>query len=110
MKDLEQALSFGNYQFTLTQQRTLLKQQFNDSCLFPWNGGMFRLSLEFLNSIHLLDQSHWLIDINENPIWIEDIKSFYQNGSEQYSAAISKYGEEYAKLKTQRSVKSLVGL
>lgn len=111
MTNLEQALSFANYQFTLTQQRKVLKQKFDDACVFPWNGGLFRLSLEFLGGVNTIgNPSEWIVDVNGNPIWITDVSLFYTSAYKQYSKASAEYGEEYAKLKSQRSVKALVGL
>jgi hypothetical protein len=108
---LEKALSFANYQTTLTQQKNIIKQRFDDACIFPWNGGLFQITLEFLGGIKAVENvAAWLIDMNGNPIWVPDIEFFYQSAHKQYTDAVNFYGTAYEELKKQRSVNKLVGL
>ena len=63
MENLEQALSFANYQLTLTQQRRLLTQKFQEATVFAYNGGLFKLSLEFIGAVKLF-QPKYILDSN----------------------------------------------
>lgn len=110
MEDLEQAMAFANYQSTLTQQKTIAAQRFADKCVVAQDGGLFLVTLSFLSSIKIItDPAQWIVDMNNNPIWIADINSFYQLAYNAYHTALAEYGETYSQLKKQRSVKSLVG-
>jgi hypothetical protein len=109
MHDLELALSFANYQNTLTQQKTILQQRFQDQCILAYNGGLFFVTPEFISGVSFITAS-WVIDMNSNPIKIDSPKDFVELATKTYNDAINVYGEAYSKLKTQRSVKSLVEL
>jgi hypothetical protein len=111
MENLEKALSFANYQSTLTQQKKVIKQRFDDACVFPWNGGLFQLTLEFLGGLQSLQtNTGWVVDMNGNPIWISDAEFFCQSAYKQYTDAVTIYGTAYEELKKQRSVNKLVGI
>jgi hypothetical protein len=111
MEDLEKALEFANYQSTLKQQKDILKQKFKDDCIYAYNGGLFSPNIEWLSAIYnIKEENQWVIDINGNPIWIENIKEFHRLAYENFMSAIAKFGETHSDIKKQRSVKSLVGL
>jgi len=109
MENLEQALSFANYQLTLTQQRRLLTQKFQEASVFAYNGGLFKLSLEFIAAIKLC-QPKYLIDSNGTPTKIDDYDTFIIEVEDAYKTAIENYGKEFSALRLKRNVKSLVDL
>lgn len=111
MYNLESALEFANYQSTLAQQKTVIRQQFQDACIFASNGGLFLTSPEFIAGVQALGfDPRYIVDMNSNPIFISDVTKFYLDICNCYKNAVDTYGAEYSKLKQQRSVKSLVGL
>lgn len=111
MYNLDAALEFANYQSTLNQQKEVLRQKFKDSCLMAKSGGLFLISPEFISGLTALDHQHsFVIDCNHTPVYIEDIPLFLAEAKSIYNQAVQDYGNEFSKLKTQRSVKSLVGL
>lgn len=105
---IEQALSFARYQTSLNQQRKLLKEQFESATILPYNGGLFKITQEWLGGFD--KESNWVLDINSNPIHVENPTELYESAKETYRNAIATYGEEYQKLRRQRSVRSLVEL
>ena len=105
---LEQALSFAQYQSTLNQQRRLLKEKFESDTILPFNGGLFRITQEWLGGFD--KESHWVLDINNTPIKIDNPEELFAMAKETYANAINTYGEEYQKLRRQRSVRSLTDL
>jgi hypothetical protein len=109
MENLEQALSFANYQTTLTQQRKLLTQKFQEATVFAYNGGLFKLTLEFISAIKLF-QPPYVLDSNGSPIKIEDYDTFLSEIEEAYKIAIEIYGKEFSALRLKRNVKTLVEL
>lgn len=105
---LESALSFAQYQTTINQQRRLLKEKFESDTVIAHNGGLFKITQEWLGSFDTT--SNWFIDVNGNPTCIQDPATFLIEAQSIYQQALAKYGEEFAKLRTQRSVKSLTDL
>lgn len=111
MQNLDEALAFSNYQATLSRQKTIIRQTFQDQCLLGYNGGLFLITPEFIAGLDMLGKtSRYVVDHNQNPIWVEEISDLKTKAIDCYNLAIETYGNEYSKLKTQRSVKSLVGL
>jgi hypothetical protein len=109
MENLEQALSFANYQTTLTHQRKLLTQKFQESSVIAYNGGLFKLTLEFIGAVKLF-QPPYVLDSNGTPVKIEDYETFIAEIEEAYKKAVESYGKEFSALRLKRNVKSLVEL
>ena len=106
--DLEQALSFANYQSTLNQQRRLLKEKFEIDTIVPYNGGLFKITQEWLGGFDRT--STWILDMNGTPVVVADPDLLYETAKTAYRTAIESYGNEFQKLRTQRSVKRLTDL
>jgi len=109
MEHLEQALSFANYQTTLTQQRKLLTQKFQEASVVAYNGGLFKVTLEFIAAVKLY-QPPYVLDSNGTPIKIEDYDTFIGEIEDAYRTAIESYGKEFSALRLKRNVKTLVDL
>lgn len=109
MENLEQALSFANYQTTLTHQRKLLTQKFQEGTVFAYNGGLFKLTLEFIGAVKIF-QPPFVLDSNGTPIKIDDYETFIAEMEEVYKIAVETYGKEFSALRVKRNVKSLVEL
>jgi hypothetical protein len=107
-QQLEAALSFAQYQTTLNQQRRLLKEQFETDTVVAYNGGLFKVTQEWLASID--KESNWILDMNRNPVMIADPNELYELARTAYQTALAEYGDAYQQLRRQRSVKSLTDL
>jgi hypothetical protein len=107
-QQLEAALSFAQYQTTLNQQRRLLKEQFETDTIVAHNGGLFKVTQEWLASID--KESNWILDMNRNPVMVADPNELYELARTAYQTALAKYGDAYQQLRRQRSVKSLTDL
>jgi hypothetical protein len=107
-QQLEAALSFAQYQTTLTQQRRLLKEQFESDTVIAHNGGLFKVTQEWLGGFD--KTSSWFLDMNNNPVSVADPEDLYQQASTTYKDALAKYGDAYELLRRQRSVKLLTEL
>ena len=105
---LESALSFAQYQTTINQQRRILKEKFESDTVIAVNGGLFKITQEWLGSFD--PTNNWYIDTNGNPTYIENPGEFLSQARSIYKQALAKYGEEFTKLRTQRSVKALTDL
>jgi hypothetical protein len=105
---LESALSFAQYQTTINQQRRLLKEKFEADTVIAHNGSLFKITQEWLGSFDVT--CNWFIDVNGNPSFIQEPAEFLTTAKSIYKQAVANYGEEFGKLRTQRSVKSLTDL
>jgi hypothetical protein len=105
---LEQALSFAQYQTTLNQQKRLLTEKFESNTLLAYNGGLFRITPEFIAGYDT--ESNWVLDVNQQPINIDDHQNFLNLAKETYRTAIKEYGESFQQLRRQRSVRALTDL
>jgi len=109
MDNIEQALSFANYQYTLTKERKLLTQKFQENTIIAYNGGLFKITPEFIAGLKAV-RSEWSLDINNNPVKIDDMDAFILEAQLAYDKALNEYGAEFNALRAKRNVKSLVNL
>lgn len=109
--NLKKALDFSNYMIVLDNQKRILKEQYQDNLLHYFSGGRFTVTqqlISFCQSLLFLDQSETiLVDDNDIPIYIEDLKQFSSDIVSVYWQATNRYLTEYNKLKINRSVESI---
>lgn len=108
---LKKALEFSNYMITFDNQKRILKEKYQDDLIYYFNGGRFTATQElvsFCQSLVNLEQtSTILVDDNNLPIAIEDLKEFSFEIVNVYFTATNQYLTEYNKLKTNRSVEGI---
>ncbi len=107
-EQIEQALSFAQYQAAFTEQRLILKQKFDDACIIPYNGGLFKISQEWLSGFDLT--SEWVLDLNSQPVKITNPQELLDAARTAYRSALAEYGEAFQQLRKQRSVRALTTL
>lgn len=111
---LKQALEFSNYSQTLSIKRKQLKEKADARLTYGVNGGIFKIDRVLLTFAQLLcDKGRTdavLLDVNDNPILIEDLVKFKDEIFDRYFTSVYEYHEEYQTLKKSRSVEKLVDL
>jgi len=111
---LEKALDFSNYMITLENQKRILKEQYQNNIIFYFGGGQFTVTqqlLSFCQSLIQLEQSSTiLIDDNDIPVEIEDLKNFTNNVVNVYWKAANTYLIEYNKLRSNRTIEGIIDL
>lgn len=111
---LQKALEISNYMLTFQNQKRLLKEQYQENLVYFFNGGQFTITqqlISFCQSLLIMNQNETiLIDDNEIPIQIEDLKTFTNNLYSNYFEASNKYLIEYNKLKNNRTIESIMDL
>lgn len=105
---LETALDFANFQEVFSTQRKLLKQKFDNDCIVAYNGGLFKITQEWLGGFDT--SRRWALDINGTPIEILDPPLFFSTAKAALETALNEYGQAYSLLRQKRSVRSLTGL
>ena len=111
---LEKALDISNYMFTLNNQKRLLKEQYQENLVYYHNGGQFTVTQQLIsfcqNLLSMGQIDIILIDDNDIPIEITDLEKYSSELLNKYFSASNKYLTEYNKLKSNRSVESIMNL
>lgn len=111
---LEKAIQTANYMASLTSQKKLALEEFNQNLVHYYNGSSFTATRELINFLKtILDtgsQSFILLDDNNVPVEIENIKDFFDNILNVYLEASYSYFKVYSDLKKKRRVEDLVSL
>lgn len=112
-EEFKKALDFSNYRQTFAIQRKTLKEKIDAKLTYGYNGGIFKIDRELLNFVEMLiykDRSEnvVILDVNENPILVENLVDFREEIFDRYFSATFEYHEEYQKIKKARSVEKLL--
>jgi len=110
--DLKKALEFANFSATLSTQKRLLQQKYQEDLVLYHLGGRFTVSKElfsFVSNLLMLDVKKTVItDDNDTPVLVEDLKQFVNLAKQQYVTASNRYYSEYTILTAKRNVEGLV--
>ena len=109
---LEKALDFSNYMLTLSNQKRLLAEKYQEELIHFYNGSQFTITRDLITFVSIMvsaDQDEVvIIDDNDIPCMVEDISSFYQEVLSRYATASNDYYTGYASLKKNRTIEKLV--
>lgn len=112
-KRLEAAFDLVNYQETLRNQRDLLEQWVFEKLQYAHNGGLFVISPELISFVNLLitnKRTHAIVlDTNNTPINILDLKEFLDIIVGKYIEVTNQYYADYQKLREKRTTMEVVG-
>lgn len=114
-EQLKKALEFSNYRQSFSIQRKTLKEKIDAKLTYGYNGGVFKIDRSLLSFVQMLvDQGRVegvpLIDVNDNPILVDDLIKFRDEIFDRYFVSALEYYNEYEKLKKSRSVEKLLDL
>ena len=114
-EQLKKALEFANYKQTFSIQRKTLKEKIEAKLTYGYNGGIFKIDRDLLNFVQLLIDNKRtsgivLLDINENPILIDNLEKFKDEIFDIYFTATNEYFNQYQDLKKSRSVEKLLDI
>jgi hypothetical protein len=109
---LKKALDFSNYMITLSNQKRILLEQYNNDLIYYFNGGQFIVTtqlISFCQSLIQLKQTETiLVDDNGTPVEVEVLEDFTKNIINVYFSASNRYLTEYNKLKKNRTIEGIV--
>jgi hypothetical protein len=107
---LAKALEASNYRLTLNIQRENSKLKLKTHLTYSINGGIFKISQDFISFIFALSQGRQhavVLDINDNPIKIDDLSDFYEEILSIYQEGMNEYLAEFEKFKSLRTTTKL---
>ena len=108
---LAAALDASNYRLTLNIQRENSKLKLKNHLVYSQNGGIFKITQDFISFIFALSQSKKsavVLDSNENPVNIDDLVDFYENILDIYQEGMNDYLIEFEKFKKLRTTAKVV--
>ena len=112
---LEKAFGVANYMATLSNQRRIILEEFNQKIVYYENGGTFQLErnlINFTKTVLDLGYTHDVpfIDANGFPIVIPDVQKFFDDILLMYMTALNEYSVKFADIKTKRKLADMVEL
>ena len=112
---LKSALDVANRMVTFNTQKELIRQEYNESCLYHENGHQFTINRDLINFLTSLIQMEYtedvvVIDDFENPYMISFVEDFRLNVFNIYTEKSNEYYHKYIELKKNRSVLTMIGM
>lgn len=113
--ELDKAFEIANLMTVVANQKSLLKEEFEQSILYFYNGSTFVANQElisFLYSIKNIGKTNTftVIDNNGLPVEITDLEKFLEDIVNCYVQAANSYLAAYQKIKNNKSIKSILDL
>jgi hypothetical protein len=112
---LEKAFAIANYRSTLSNQRRIINEEFEQQLVYYHNGGTFKVDPTLLTYTKMmldLKYTHDVpfLDVNEFPVLIANVQEFFDNIVSVYFEALNEYSAKFAEIKSKRHVKDIVEL
>ena len=111
----EKSFSVANYMATLSNQRRIILEEYNQKLIYYINGATFKISPELINFTKtMLDLEHTedvaFLDFNNLPVIIKDVQKFFDDITLVYFESINDYAVKYAELRSKRKISDIVEL
>jgi len=112
---IEKAFEVANYMATLSNQRRIILEEYNQKLVYYTNGATFKINPEliaFTKSILDLGYANDVafIDANDFPVIIADIKEFFDSIVGVYVEATKDYAAKFSEIKKKRKISDIVEL
>jgi hypothetical protein len=112
---IEKAFLVANHMATLSNQRRIILEEFNQKLVYYINGGTFKITPELISFTKItLDFGHTtdvaFVDANNFPIVIADVQEFFDNIVGTYFEVLNEYSAKFTEIKSKRKVGDIIGL
>jgi hypothetical protein len=112
---LEKAFAIANYRVTLSNQRRIINEEFEQQLVHYHNGGTFKIDPTLLTYTKMmldLGYTHDVpfLDVNAFPVIIPDVKDFFDNILLKYITSLNTYSSKFAELKSKRKIGDMLEL
>lgn len=105
-------MAISDLQATYENQLMHLRAGFYVQSHFSWEGHDFMADLAFLLQVRHLLEMNWLnftlLDHNEEPVHISNLKKFFEKVSDTYHCAINEYYTRYRALRDAKTVEEML--
>jgi len=112
---IEKALSVANYMATLSNQRRIIFEEFNQKTLYYINGATFKITPNLISHAKTTVDLGYTSDVafldsNNFPIIINDVQKFLEDIQEIYFSALNEYAVKYTDIKSKRKIDDIINL
>jgi hypothetical protein len=112
---VEKAFGVANHMATLSNQRRIILEQFNQKIVYYANGATFKINPELINFTKtVLDLGHTedvaFLDSNNLPVIIHDVQAFFDIIVSIYFESLNTFAAEHNAIKQKRRVEDIVNL
>ena len=83
--------------FNVKRDINLMHQRMKTASHFVYNGGMFAADREMVAYVNALTESCCVEDLNNTPVWIQDIQDFKSCVMAKHQEVMNELHEEYKK-------------
>jgi len=112
---IEKAFGVANFMATLSNQKRIILEEYNQQLIHYINGATFQISTDLISFIKtLIDLGNTtdivLVDSNNFPVLIEDLNVFLKDIVDVYVSATNTYAIRFNEIKTKRKIADIVDL
>lgn len=112
---LEKAFDVANYMATLTNQKRIIKEEFDQKSVYYINGGTFKITRELISFTKtIVDLGHTsdivFLDTNHMPVVISNVDEFLTEIINTYFEALNEYSAKVTEIKTKRKLADITSL
>ena len=112
---IEKAFGVANYMATLSNQRRVILEEFNQQLIYYSNGGTFKISQELIVFVKAMIELGYttdvpILDANNLPILVSDVQEFFDEIVSKYFESLNNYASKYNDIKSKRKVEDIVRL
>ena len=112
---IEKAFEVANLMATLSNQRRIILEEFEQKLILYKNGGTFKVNPDLINFVKItLDLGHTenvpFIDSNNLPVVVDNVQDFFDSLVSVYYESLNEYSIKFSEIKSKRRVKDIVGL
>jgi hypothetical protein len=112
---IEKAFEVANYMATLSNQRRIILEEFNQQLTYYINGATFKINPELINFVKtVLDLGYVnqvaFADSNVLPVIIDDVQEFFDNIVVLYFKSLNEYSAKYVEITQKRKIEAIVDL
>lgn len=106
-KNLESIIELSDKMLSFRTQRLYIKEKFEADTVFGYGGGIFKIDQSFISYVKVMidlgkKSNTVVLDINSNPIMIENLDNFLVEIIDRYVSALNRYHAEYQELKSTK--------
>jgi hypothetical protein len=112
---LEKAFAIANYRSTLSNQRRIINEEFEQQLVHYHKGGTFKIDSTLLTYTKMmldLEYTHDVpfLDVNSFPVIITDVKEFFDTILLKYITSLNTYSTKFADLRSKRKIGEMLEL
>jgi len=112
---IEKAFEVANYMATLSNQKRIILEEYNQKLVHYVNGASFKVTPELITFTKImLDIGHTtdiaFVDVNNFPVLVPNVQEFFDSIVAIYFEATNEYAAKYASIKTKRKIADIVEL